>query len=259
MKKTMLALVTLALGSSVIAGPIEDKVNAYNAIRAARPNTPLLELGSLIRNEVGVTSSNPGAGGNTCAICGVASTPGDRPGAGGALTPNNPTATTPSAPSASLMNRTPDGLGVPPPAITRTAQGTGASWQSPTTEPEKYQWSGYESQYAYFLGQYNAEVANIMNDYMDPSNGKLARTRVAVLHAVELEMNAWLKQNPGASLTEQAKYESERIEAHANSAIGGMTAQYQQELDRARKKFDNYMAWAKSSVENPNQGGDGGA
>lgn len=259
MKKTMLAIAALALGSSVIAGPMEDKVNAYNAIRAARPNTPVLELGTLIRNEVGVTSSNPGPGGNTCTICGVGSTPGDRPGAGGALTPNNPTATTPDTPSASLMNRTPDGLGVPPPAIVRTPEGTGAAWQSPTTEPDKSKYAGYESQYKYYLDQYNASVANIMNEYMDPNNGKLAQARRAVLHAVEIELNAWIKQNPGASLNDQANYESARIEAHANSAVGGLTAQYQQALDKALSQFNNMMNWVRSSIENPNQGNDGGA
>lgn len=253
MKKTLISLSLLALSAAAVAGPLDDKVNSYNAIRANKPNTPMLDVRALLRNEVGVTSQNPTTGGNTCTICGIVTTIQERPGAGGALSIENPTVN-PATVAQSLLTAVPPGLGVAPAAIARSAEGTGAAWLPPAGD---YRYAGYEAMQKYMQDQYNAQVTNIINDYMNPSTGKLAMTRVAVLNAVAQDMAAFAQSSPNATAVERANYEASRIQAHSG-AIAALTGQYQQELKGARDQFDSYMSYTKYSAENPQDQGGGG-
>lgn len=257
MKKTLLSLVLLALAGAAAANPIADKRAAYEALRNNNPARPVFEVGGLLRNEMGTVSTSPGAG--SCAICGLGSTGSERPGAGTPLTPSNPTAN-PNAgggPS-SVLDTIPAGLGVAPGPIERTATGTGASWLAPTATPEdQAKWQYYNEQlYAAQLQQYNLDVTNIINGYMDPNNGKLARARVDVLNTVERELAAWTKDNPNASVVERANYESERIAANAGK-ITSLTAQYQRDLQQAKANFDVMMNYYRGNIENPPESGGG--
>lgn len=254
MKKTLTLLSFLALSSAALAGPLEDKVNAYNNMRSNKPNTPVLDVRALLRDEVGVTSQSPTTAGNTCAICGLGTTVEVRQGAGGALPSSNPTANGPTV-AASVLTAVPAGLGTAPGDIARTAEGTGAAWLPPA---EDYRYASYESQYKYYKEFYDVQVINIINSYMDPNNGKLVRARVDVLNAVASDMANFAAVEPNASAVTRANYEAARIQAHSG-AITGLTAQYQAELKAAREQFDAQMSYAKYWAENPqDQGGGGG-
>lgn len=255
MKKAILSLAMLAMCGSVLADALQDKVNSYNALRANKPNTPVLDVRGLLRNEAGVTSSNPGALGNTCAICGLTSGAPERPGGGGSLPANDPTNTGGNTGSGSVLDRVPTGLGVPPPAIVRTPDGTGASWQSPSPEQD-YRFAGYESQYTYFKQQYDAQVASIINSYMDPNSGKLAQARVALINAVEVQVAQWTAAHPGSSVADRARMESAFIAANSG-AIDGLVTSYQSEISRATNAFNTAMNWARQTIESPvdNSGG----
>lgn len=259
MKKTLLSLVLLALAGTAAANPLQDKRNAYDALRANAPARPVLDVGALLRNEAGTVSTAPRPGGNSCAICGLGSTGSERPGAGAPLTPTNPTAN-PNAgggPS-SVLDTIPAGLGVAPGPIERTATGTGAAWLAPTESPEdRAKWQHYNEQlYQSQLQQYNLDVTNIINGYMDPNNGKLARARIDVLNTVERELAAWTTDHPNASPSERANYESERIAANSGK-ITSLTAQYQRDLQQAKANFDAMMNYYRSNIENPPDGAAG--
>lgn len=49
MKKTLLSLAMLALCTAAVAGPLEDKVNAYNAARASTPSATVMDVRVLLR------------------------------------------------------------------------------------------------------------------------------------------------------------------------------------------------------------------
>lgn len=256
MKKTLFLLSFLALSSAALAGPLEDKVNAYNSLRSNKPNTPVLDVRALLRDEVGVTSQSPGASGNICAICGLGTTVEVRQGAGGALPSSNPTAN-PATVAASLLTSVPAGLGVPPAEIVRSADGVGAAWLAPDPNQD-YRFANYEASYKANLEQYNVSVINIINSYMDPNNGKLARARIDVLNAVAVEMANYAQADPNASPAARAAYEASRIQAHSG-AISALTAQYQNDLSGARAMFDSNMTYIKAVTENPPDQSGGGA
>ena len=258
MKKTILSLALLALAATAMANPLQHKREAYEALRTNTPTRPILDMSGLLRNEAGTVSTAPRPGGNTCAICGLDSTGGERPGGGTALPPGNPTEN-PNAgggPS-SVLDTIPAGLGVPPGPIERTATGTGAAWTPPSASPEdQAKWQNYELLYQAQLQQYNLDVTNIINSYMDTNNGKLARARVEVLNTVERELAAWTTENPNATPVQRANYESERIAANSGK-ITSLTAQYQSDLQQAKANFDAMMNYYRNGIENPPETGGG--
>lgn len=71
MKNTISTLIALTLCGSALAGPIDDKVNAYNAIRGQKISTPM-DLNIILRNEAGVVSSSTGKV-EICTTCSMAS------------------------------------------------------------------------------------------------------------------------------------------------------------------------------------------
>ena len=257
MKKTMLSLTMLALCSSVLAGPIEDKVNSYNAIRAAKKlNAPMLDVKSLLRNEAGVTSA--GNGNNTCVTCSLGSTVPDRQSSGGQLPISNPTANSNTGNTGnSLMSNTPAGLGVIAPFAERSPSGSGADWLPPTQGDEAGRWANYEAAYQTHIVQYKMQLGQIRGTYLDP-NGKLAQARIDVLNAVEPEMNAWSQSTPQASASQRAQYESIRIAANSGR-IQDLVGQYNIEMANAKMQFNMQMDWFKNyTLTPPVSNNDGG-
>lgn len=254
MKKTLLLLTMSVLGAAAIASPLDDKINAYNAMRKNTPRASDVDVRAILRNEVGVTSGNPTPTGSTCVICNIAATVQDNPGAGPALAASNPSVN-PATVAASLLTSVPAGLGVMPGTILRTSTGTGASWASPDPYQDS-RYSGYEAQYNAMKAAYTGNVIGIINSYMDPHTGKLAQMRVAVLNAVEQEMAAFAQSSPNASPAEKARYEASRIQSYS-SVIASLTAQYENDIKIARDAFDRQMTEIRTLIENPpnNSGG----
>lgn len=246
MKKSLFAVSILALSAAAIAGPVEDKLNAYNAQRAATPTKTLKNSQLLLRNEAGKTSSSS----ILCATCTVASTPRNYVRATAAQPVTNVDVRS-NASAGSLLTHPPAGLGVIPAPIARTSAGTGAAWQSPSdTALQRSFWAGYEASYAVEKAQYDQRVKGISNSYLDPIDGTLVRMRVQYIGEVEKLVNAWKIENPKASVVDLANYESQAMR-EKSYILNELTAFYEKDLLQAKNQFDAKMQRHQMYAETP--------